>query len=345
MPISVSVTQTLPLVARKLPWRWARPFAAASLVGRFGAALDKADPQRTIAYFWPDPPKALVERAKSRGVQAVREMTNCTRAAAKVILDGAYQTLGIAPDHGISEESCELERRELAAYDAIFASPQVAPTLRAVGVAEERILATSYGWSPTRFSVSEPAPRAECFTALFVGTVCVGKGVPWLLEAWRKSGVEGELILAGAVRKEMRPWIAACRDNKSIRLLGYVADLGALYRRAHCFVFPSLVEGGPQVAYEAAGCGLPIITTPMGAGAIVKDGVNGIIVPPIDSDALAAAIAKLGASGELREQLGERARSDASRFTYEVIGRERAKTLVSLLETQGSPRDQAAEGT
>ncbi|MGH6993919.1 MAG: glycosyltransferase family 4 protein, partial [Caulobacteraceae bacterium] len=263
VPRGVSLTQTLPPLVRSLPWRWVRPLGASSLLRRFEEAIDAADPERSVAYFWPQPPVELVNRAKSRGFFTVREMTNCTRTAAKSILDRAYESLGMAPNHGISQESCELENRELDAYDAIFASPQVVPTLAEVGIGPERVLTTSFGWSPTRFAPTVRPQRNERFTAVFAGTLCVRKGVPWLIEAWRRSEVEGELLIAGKVRPEMAPFLAACRGDRSIRFLDYVRNLAALYRRAHCFVFPSFVEGGPQVTYEAAACELPIITTPM----------------------------------------------------------------------------------
>ena len=59
------------------------------------------------------------------------------------------------------------------------------------------------------------------------------------------------------------------------------------------FVFPTLEEGDPQVTYEAAGCGLPILTTPMGAGRLIEDESNGLIVKPCDVDALAEALWRL----------------------------------------------------
>ena len=107
------------------------------------------------------------------------------------------------------------------------------------------------------------------FRALFVGTICVRKGVPQLLAAWKKSGVEGELLLVGKVEPAIRPLLEPYLENNSVRALGFTSDVGRLYKSADVFVFPTLEEGGPQVTYEAAGCGLPIITTPMGMANII----------------------------------------------------------------------------
>ena len=113
--------------------------------------------------------------------------------------------------------------------------------------------------------------------------------------------------------------------------MNFVQDVGSLYRSADIFVFPTLEEGGPQVTYEAAGCGLPIITTPMGAARLVKNEVNGLIVGPAEVDGLAEAISRLATSRELRERLGHQAAIDAQRFTYEQVGIERASKLNPLL--------------
>ena len=58
-------------------------------------------------------------------------------------------------------------------------------------------------------------------------------------------------------------------------VIDFVADVRALYRTADVFVFPSLEEGGPQVTYEACGCGLPVITTPMGAAESARQNQEG----------------------------------------------------------------------
>ncbi len=99
-------------------------------------------------------------------------------------------------------------------------------------------------------------------------------------------------------------------------------------------MFPSLEEGDPQVTYHAAGCGLPVIATPMGAGNIIKDGRNGLVVKPLDVDGLAQAIARLAGSPDLRRRLGAQAALDAQEFTYERVGAARAGILRNLLDAK-----------
>jgi glycosyltransferase involved in cell wall biosynthesis len=103
------------------------------------------------------------------------------------------------------------------------------------------------------------------------------------------------------------------------------------------FVFPTFEEGGPKVTYEAAGCGLPVVTTPMGAGQIIKDRVNGLVVAPGDVQALASAIRMLADSAEARRVYGARARADAAQYTYEAVARDRAVKLASALGFPSRP--------
>lgn len=327
---SVDVVETLPPLVRRLPWRMISQLGASSLNKRFAQGIDAANPRQSIACFWPDPPASLVVRARDRGLLTVREMINTYRGTAKSILDKAYAAQGLAPTHTITEESVERERQELALYDYVFASnAKVEGSLIEAGVKPERIVPASFGWTPQRFASAAASPKTR-LTVLFVGTVSVRKGVPQLLAAWKRSGIDGDLIFAGKVEEALRPLLAR-EAHPSIRFLDYVSDMGSLYRSADIFVFPTLEEGGPQVTYEAAGCGLPVITSPMGAGRIIKTGVNGLVVEPDDVEGLAQAISQLASSREIRERLGRQAAIDAQQFTYERIGRERSTLLRGLL--------------
>jgi glycosyltransferase involved in cell wall biosynthesis len=167
----------------------------------------------------------------------------------------------------------------------------------------------------------------------------VRKGVPQLLAAWKKSGVRGELVLAGAVEESLKPLLAPYLKDHGVRLAGFVSDVGSLYKSADLFIFPTLEEGDPQVTYEAAGCGLPVITTLMGKANIIRDGVNGLIVAPYDIDGLAQAISQIASSPELRNRLARQAASDAQKFTYDRVGNERARILSDLLAARARSKN------
>ncbi len=102
------------------------------------------------------------------------------------------------------------------------------------------------------------------------------------------------------------------------------AFLGTLAALADIFVLPSLVEGLPLALGEAMALGKPVIASRINAvPEAVNEGENGLLVEPLDSAALAAAIGRLATSPELRRNLGEAARRTiatrfAARHTTEI---------------------------
>lgn len=329
-PVSPAIT-VKQAVPSPIPYRLVAPVSKTALEYRFMLELTAADPHNTIVYFWPNPSISIVRHARKRGFLVVREMINTFTGSAKVILDEAYRHAGLPVSHQITDKIVENEREELAMYDYIFSpNPMVEQSLLELGINRSKILRSSFGWSPARFASSIGDSDRRGFRALFVGTVCVRKGVPQLLAAWKKSGVSGELLLAGDVEDSLKPLLAPYLENHSVHLLGHVSDVGRLYKSADVFVFPTLEEGDPQVTYEAAGCELPVITTPMGRANIITDGTNGLLVAPYDVDGLAAAISRLSRDDEFRARLARQAAADAQNYTYETIGPERAQILSRL---------------
>jgi alpha-maltose-1-phosphate synthase len=84
---------------------------------------------------------------------------------------------------------------------------------------------------------------------------------------------------------------------------------------ADVFVFPSLFEGSAVVTYEALACGLPSVVTP-NAGSVVRDDVEGFVVPPSDVEALAGRMERLGLDPDLRAEMAARARVRALEFDW-----------------------------
>ena len=86
-----------------------------------------------------------------------------------------------------------------------------------------------------------------------------------------------------------------------IKYLGQVEDMAELYKKIHVGILPSYREGLPKGLLEAASCGKPIITTDVpGCREIVKNEINGLLVPPKDSHELMKAMKKLILNKSLR---------------------------------------------
>ncbi|MEO6967483.1 MAG: glycosyltransferase family 4 protein, partial [Rhodanobacteraceae bacterium] len=147
------------------------------------------------------------------------------------------------------------------------------------------------------------------------------KGIAEYVQAARALRLEGRKIrflLAGIPdpgnpaaipEPTVRGWAA----QGVLEWLGHVDDMHDLYTSVDVVVLPSYYrEGLPKSLIEAAACALPLVTTDMpGCREVVTDGVDGLLVPPRDADALARAIARLLDSPELAARLGQAARAKA----------------------------------
>ncbi len=120
--------------------------------------------------------------------------------------------------------------------------------------------------------------------------------------------------LLGALPSDPGPLTGYLGEVDHLGRVGH-AEMPAKMAAADVFVFPSLFEGSAVVTYEALACGLPSIVTPS-AGSVVRDGEDGLIVPPRDVPALAAAMVRLGTDADLRSRMALSARTRAEAFDW-----------------------------
>jgi glycosyltransferase involved in cell wall biosynthesis len=205
--------------------------------------------------------------------------------------------------------------RDLDAADHILANSDfVRETLMARrNLPGDRITVLPWPVDLERFCPA-PAAREQAgpFRLLFVGEVGLRKGALYLLRAFKKLGLrDAELVMIGQVTEIDSLVAASGATFRHIPLLPQ-SELVAHYRQAAALVFPSLLEGSARVIQEALACGLPVITTP-NAGAIVRDGEEGFVVPIRDEEALCQRIWELYQRPELRQEMGLKARAAAER--------------------------------
>lgn len=286
-----------------------------------------------IIYLWPGVSLAAYRKLKNKGCTLVVERINCHRQASRRILDEAYQRCGLPPGHGLTDAAIAEETEKLNLADFIFSpSPMVRASLREAGINEASIIDASYGWDPQRHTPLEHR-SSPAFTVLFVGRLCLRKGVHLLLDIWKQAGIPGgRLILAGFLEPELKRLCAERLARADIVLPGFVRDVAGLYAEADVFAFPSLEEGGPQVTYEAMACGLPVMVSPMGAGAVARDAQDGYVIDPSDSAGWIAALHTLASDATLRAQLGATARLRAQGFVWDNVGRLRLEALARALD-------------
>jgi glycosyltransferase involved in cell wall biosynthesis len=199
------------------------------------------------------------------------------------------------------------ERREA---DILLApSPHVAQCLIENGIARDRIAVLPYGVDVDRFSGREKEHVPDqLFRVLYVGRASLGKGLRYLLQAWKSLNLpDAELTIAGGIDPSVRR--LAHGSPPSVRWLGNVpfSSVHRLYKSSDAFVFPSLAEGSALVTYEAMASELPLVVT-ASAGSIVRDGIDGYVVPIRDPAAIAEKLEFLARHPTVRADLGRAAR-------------------------------------
>ncbi len=148
---------------------------------------------------------------------------------------------------------------------------------------------------------------------LFVGRLRYYKGLDYLIQAMRN--IDATLIIIGGGPEAARLGTMSYELGVAhkVHFLGDISDelLPAYYQAADIFILPSShrSEAFGIVLLEAMAAGLPLITTELGTGTswVNQDGVTGLVVPPRDVKALAAAIQRLLSNDEMRRAMGARA--------------------------------------
>jgi glycosyltransferase involved in cell wall biosynthesis len=149
-----------------------------------------------------------------------------------------------------------------------------------------------------RFESRWNIPADACVVAC-VALLIPQKAHDVLLRAWIDVAARcpgAVLVLAGdgPLRGELERWCAAHGIADRVRFLGMVDDMSAVYARASLIVLSSNAEGMPVSLLEAAAFGVPAVATAVaGVPEVIEDGSTGVLVPPGDPEALAAAIARL----------------------------------------------------
>ena len=194
-----------------------------------------------------------------------------------------------------------------------------------------------------------PHSQSETPIAAYVGPMTKSAGVEVLMRAFDRvwaRGVRLHLELIGEPATEGDDSVSA-QDlaqwalHPGVSLPGPVADVREVWRRAEICVLPGLGrQGTPRTLVEAAACSRALVVSERAGGRnFVRDGVEGLVVPPADIAALAEALERLARDGELRERLGEGARLRVLHGYTEAHVKEALRgAYLSLLGNQALPR-------
>jgi len=252
----------------------------------------------------------------------------------------------------------EAHTRGQRLYHRVFTRLSAARATRIIAISEatRRDLATFYG-TPTakmrvvyhgvdaRFRPQAAAGAAEVARRygidtsylLFVSTVQPRKNVARLIEAFAVARARlGQhcplrLVLAGKrgwMTEQIERRAAALGIENSVSFLGYVdnIDLPALLAGALAYVVPSLYEGFGMTALEAMACGTPVLASNTSSLPEVV-GDAGLLVDPLDTQAIASGIQQLAEDAALRDELRERGLRRVAGWTWQRCARQTLEVL------------------
>ncbi|MFN3482780.1 MAG: glycosyltransferase family 4 protein [Rhabdaerophilum calidifontis] len=225
----------------------------------------------------------------------------------------------------------------------IVQNPDDRAALVAAGLDPGRIVLIPGSGIDTAAFTPQPEPGEGPVVAVCVSRMLWDKGIGELVEAARLLRQRGAPVLVRLVGgtdsnpARIEPaQLDAWQREGIVEIAGHRTDIAAEYAGAHIAVLPSYREGLPKSLLEAAACGRPIIATDVpGCREICIASETGLLVPPRDPAALAAAIATLAADQALRHAFGRKARHLAeTRFDQSLIA---AQTLALYRRSLGMP--------
>lgn len=297
-------------------------------------------PHRVLACDWAaDPLRAWsMLHAFRAHVRALRpQVVHChqTRGALLPLLAAGHERapLAVYHNHGLPFAGAGwplrwpllwLEKLHARLADRLlFVSPSTLQLARDAGVVGVRQAELLGDGSIAGVAVDDFAPSAEARHQArrdwqlatgdvvfgFVGRPTARKGFGVLLRAWRRAqaaGQGGRMLLAGVSAAD----VAQFGGGEGVLALGYVTDMPRFWAACDVAVLPSRSEGLPTSLLEgaAAGCALLATAVPGNIDGLA-DRQTGLLVPPEDADALAAAMAELLGDGDLRARLGAAAQT------------------------------------
>jgi phosphatidyl-myo-inositol alpha-mannosyltransferase len=168
-------------------------------------------------------------------------------------------------------------------------------------------------------------PLADRLRIVFVGQAVERKGLPLLLRSFEalREHIPTELTVIGPTPEELAPLML---DDRGVRVLGKVDDVRKHeeLQRADLLCAPSLRgESFGMVLTEAFAAGTPVVASDIaGYRDVVRDGVDGVLVPPADAQALAETLRDLWEEPGRRAAMARAAAADVQRFAWPRVAAE-----------------------
>lgn len=273
----------------------------------------------------------VIHKAKKRGITVVHEvMINADVGRILREERNLYPDIEPQDDFKQVEEGIQKDIQKWAMADLILVPSEfVYESTVQLGGSPDKIKIVPYGIDEDWFFEEATPERGR---VLFVGSIGLRKGNHYLAQAThilKKRNVNCDVRVVG-------PYELNVINHPEFQGPNYVGQcprskIKQEFLKADVFVLPTVSDSFALVHLEAMACGVPVITTP-NCGSVVRDGVDGFIVPIRNAEILADRIERLLTDNSLRNLMSLNARQRARDFTWDKYG-ERLISAIQTLET------------
>ncbi len=273
-----------------------------------------------------------IRKAKRLGAMTIVERGSAHILYQIEILKEEYEKIGLKPQLGhpkvIENGLKEYEETDYISIPSKF----VKRTVLEKGFPEEKLIHVPYGVHLDEFR--QISKEDKKFRIVYAGGMTIRKGIHYLLQAYSDLKLlNSELLLIGGLSDEIKSFFKKYEGN--YRWVGNVPqrELYKYYSQGSVFVMMSIEEGLALVQPQAMACGLPVICTRNTGGEdIVREGIDGFIIPIRDVEALKEKLIYLYDNPDICKAMGQSAEERVSRgFTWDDYGERIIKAYGAIL--------------
>jgi glycosyltransferase involved in cell wall biosynthesis len=277
--------------------------------------------------------------ARERGVKTLYEMPIAHwRYMRDFLADEAERQpafAGTLPHLSTTTEAPQREDEELELADHVIVPSRYVLSTLPASIAPSKVRVIPYG-APCTMGGPVHHPRQDGkLRVLYVGALTQRKGLSYLLDAMKKVEGNIDFTIIGSKVGECEPlreslpkynWIPTAPNSVVLETM----------RNHDVLVLPTLVEGFALVVLEAMSQGMTVITTPNSGGLeVIRDGVDGFIVPIRSSEAIAEKIEILAADRDLLYAMSQASVQRALECSWERYRQQLGETVSQVLHTEG----------
>lgn len=330
--IHLRKVSTFPFLAPVLKWG-NDPFRTNSVFDSLVARDLRNNPNYNLLIGWSGMSLRSMRQAKNDGKIVVLERGSTHIAFQIALLEEEYSRWGFrfTRDNRVIDQ--ELQEYDFAGH-IVVPSDFVKQSFLSKGISVSKLFKNNFG-ANTYFHPTKP--KRSKYTILYVGSLSLRKGLPYLFEAldlMRMDMASYEVWFVGAMQKEIQSLVPRYK-KPNWRFFGHVNhfELADLISQCSVAVHPSLEEGLSMVIPQLMSCGVPVIaTTNTGGADIIDNGNNGYIVPIRSPEAIAERLSELYEDDTKREFLQNNALLFGQKFgTWDNYGDRYTTFLRGLL--------------